>query len=69
MRFLTLLDWLLLQWTVTWPIDQVVHLESEDDGPDQTEGQPRVSVDDVLGADRLEPDLEKKSQRRQDGQK
>ena len=34
------------------------HLKSEDDRPDQTEGEARVSVDNVLGTDRLQPDLE-----------
>ena len=34
----------------------LLDLEPEDDCPDETEGQPRVSVDDVVGAHVLEMD-------------
>jgi hypothetical protein len=34
------------------------YLKPEDDSPDETEGESGVAVDDVLGTDRLQPDLE-----------
>ena len=36
---------------------KILYLKPEDDGPNEAERQTRVSVDDVLSADGLQPDL------------
>lgn len=36
----------------------LLDLEPQDDGPDEAQDEPGVAVDDVLGADALQPDLQ-----------
>ena len=35
----------------------LLDLEAQNDGPDETEDETRVAVDDILGADALQADL------------